>query len=176
MRSAKPGNSIFLFLLCLLPLALWGQGEAVNARLSGTVSDPENAVVAGAAVTLSNMPVGFVRQATTSAGGQFVFTMIPPGAYELKVEKPGFRTYLQSPIVLAVGQASDLSLRLELGRMEQVVEVRADAPMLNTANANVESEVSAKQVAELPLGLRNVFNLVLLSSSVNNSIEYQGLT
>jgi hypothetical protein len=66
--------------------------------------------------------------------------------------------------------------KLDVGRVDQVIEVDGDAPVLNTGNANIGSEVSGTQIVELPLNLRNVFNLSLLSSSVNNSIEYQGLT
>ncbi len=160
----------------LVSCQLWGQGEAVNARLSGTVFDPADAVLPGATVTLSNAATGFTRQVTSSADGQFAFALMPPGTYELRVEKEGFNTYLQSNIALAVGQSSGVSPKLELGRVDQVIEVKADAPLLNTGNANIGSEVSGKQVVELPLNLRNVFNLVLLSSSVNNSIQYQGLT
>ncbi len=164
----------------VLPLlaagVLWAQGEAVNARLSGTVFDPENAVVAGATVTLSDAAKGWKRQVVTSDDGRYTLTLVPPSAYVLTVEKTGFSMYRQAGIVLAVGQSATVNPKLELGRVDQVIEVNADAPLLNTENANIGSEVSGKQVVELPLNLRNVFNLVLLSSSVNNSIQYQGLT
>jgi hypothetical protein len=170
-------RTIVLLLLCsLVSCALLAQGEAVNARLSGIVFDPGDAVVAGAAVTLSSAATGFTRQLTTSTDGQFAFALIPPGPYELRVEMPGFSTYLQTNIVLAVGQSSHVNPKLELGRIDQIIEVTADSPILNTGNANIGSEVSGKQVVELPLNLRNVFSLVMLSSSVNNGIEYQGLT
>src|SRR5688572_5473202 len=156
--------------------ALLGQGEAVNARLTGTVLDSENKSVPDAKITLANPGAGFARQFTTAVDGQYTFTMIPPGAYQIKVEKPGFATYLQSNIVLAVGQSSTLDVRLEVGPVSQTIEVAADALLLNTGNANIGSEVSGKQVVELPLNIRNVFNLVHLNSSVNNATQYQGLT
>jgi hypothetical protein len=177
MPALNLRRAIFpLLLLALFACALWGQGEAVNARLSGTVLDPADALIADATVTLSNPAMGFSRRVVTSGDGQFSFALMPPGQYELRVEKPGFRTYLQTNIVLAVGQSANVSARLELGLIDQIIEVNADAALLNTSNVNIGSEVSGKQVVELPLNQRNVFNLVLLSSSVNNSIQYQGLT
>jgi Carboxypeptidase regulatory-like domain len=177
MLSATFRKAILLgFLGSLVSYNLLGQGAAVDARLSGTVFDPNDAVVVSAIVTLSNQTTGFSRQVATSAEGSFEFTLIPPGTYALRVEKAGFSVYLQPVIVLAVGQSSSLYPKLELGRLNEVIRVDGDAPTLNTGNANIGSEVSGAQIAELPLNLRNVFNLSLLSSSVNNSIEYQGLT
>jgi hypothetical protein len=173
--AARQTSSLLVLFFLALSF-LWGQGEAVNARLTGAVLDPDEAVVAGAKVTLSDSAAGFTRQLTTADDGQYTFTLIPPGRYQLKVEKEGFSTHVQSNIVLAVGQSSALNPKLELGPLSQTIEVAADAPLLNSGNANVGSEVAGKQAVELPLNLRNVFNLVLLSSSVNNPAEYEGLT
>lgn len=164
------------FLLFLAAPALWAQGELANARLSGTVLDPGEAAVPGAKVTLVNAATGFTRQFTTGIDGQYTFTLIPPGPYQLKVEKDGFNTYRQSNVVLAVGQSSSLDPRLEVGAVTQVVEVTADAPLLQTGHANIGTEVSSKQACELPLNIRNVFNLAQLSSGVNNQLEYQAFT
>jgi len=155
---------------------IWAQGEAVSARLTGMVLDDAEAAVPGARVTLSGPQVGFTRQWLTGADGHYVFASIPPGRYQLRVEKQGFKTYLNLNIVMAVGQSSDLDPKLEVGAISQVIEVTADAPLLNAGNANIGWEVSTSQVTELPLNLRNVFSLTLLSSSVNNGHEYQGFT
>jgi hypothetical protein len=177
MLSPSCRKAILLgFLGSLASCNLLGQGASVNARLSGTVFDPKEAVVVDAIVTLTNETKTFSRQVATSADGSFEFALIPPGTYALRVEKRGFSVYLQPAIVLAVGQSSSLRAKLDLGRVDQVIQVDGDAPTLNTGNANIGSEVSGTQIVELPLNLRNVFNLSLLSSSVNNSIEYQGLT
>jgi len=166
-----------LFLISLLaPCLVWAQGETASARLTGTVLDPADAPVPEARVTLSSFATGFTREFTTGTEGQYVFPSIPPGRYQLKVEREGFSTYVQSNIVLAVAQSSTLNPRLEVGPITQVVEVAADAPLLHTSHANIGVEVSSKQAIELPLNMRNVFNLVLLSSGVNNQLEYQAFT
>jgi len=152
------------------------QGEAVAARLSGTVLDPEQTPVSRAKVTLATPETGFIRQFLTGEEGTYSFTALPPGRYQLKVEKEGFSTYMRPEVVLTVGQATNVDPALEMGVMNQVLEVTADAPLLNFGNANLGTEVSTKQLVELPLNIRNVYNLVELSSGVGNNTEYQGLT
>jgi hypothetical protein len=168
-------KQIAILTLLAVPV-LWAQAEAVNARLTGTILDPAEAAVPDALVTLANPAAGFERRFTTGADGRYLFPQVPPGRYQLKVEKPGFAAGLQPDIVLAVGQSSTLDVRLELGALTEVIVVQALPPLLNTGNANLGSEVSTRQVLDLPLNQRNVFNLVLLDSSVNNSQQQQALT
>lgn len=169
---------------CLLLAALiatlaafpaWPQSEAVSAQLAGTVEDQNGAVVPGANVTLSNSEVGFSRTVTTGSNGLYTLNLIPPGTYSLKVEKTGFNSFLQSNVVLAVGQSSSLNAQLQVGNVNQTIEVTAQAPILNTGSADLGSEVSSKQAVELPLNIRNVYGLVALDSSVNNSQQFQAL-
>jgi hypothetical protein len=145
-----------------------GQTLASSAGLSGSVSDPSGARVAGAKITLTNTEKGITRAFTTDAEGNFSFALLPAGAYVLTVEAAGFKTYKQQGITLEVGQSGVQSVTLSIGASEQVVVTEA-APLLQTDNANVGQEISTKQVTELPLNLRNVFNFVQLNSSVNNS-------
>lgn len=158
-----------------MAIPAWPQSEAVSASLSGTVEDQNGAIVPGAEVTLSNPNVNFIRQVTTGDNGLYTFTLIPPGSYQLRVTKTGFSAFLQSNIVLAVGQSSTLNAQLQVGNVNQTVEVTAQAPVLNTGNADLGSEVSSKQAVELPLNIRNVYGLVELDSSVDNSQQFQAL-
>ena len=164
-----------LMLMALVAIPAWSQSEAVSARLDGTVQDENNATVPQAKVTLSNPDVGFSREAITGDSGLYTFSLIPPGTYQLRVEKTGFTVFLQSNIVLSVGQSSTLNAQLRVGNVNQTVEVTAQAPVLNTGSADVGSEVSSKQAVELPLNIRNVYGLVELDSSVNNSQQFQAL-
>jgi hypothetical protein len=173
MKSWVAGLLLFSVSGCMRVSA---QSEAVAARLSGTVLDPGRNPVPVARVTLASPDTGLSRQFLTGDDGTYSFTALTPGRYQLKVEKQGFATYLRPEVVLTVGQATNVDPALELGVMNQVIEVTADAPLLNSGNANIGLEVSAKQLIELPLNIRNVYNLVELSSGVSNNTEYQGLT
>jgi hypothetical protein len=162
---------IFLALLALTAIQsnIHAQAQAFTASLSGVIADASGAAVPGATVTLNNPDKGFTRTYTTAGDGSYSFTLVPPGTYELKVEKQGFRPYTQKGIILAVGQAATQNVTIQLGSVTQEVTVTAAAPLLNTTNANVSSDVTQRQTVELPLNLRNVFGLVALNSSVNNS-------
>ena len=161
--------------LCQGAPQLYGQAQAANASLSGSVFDSTDAAVPGASVTLSDPTRNFNRTFTTQSDGRYVFPLVPEGTYLLRVEKGGFSSYIQSGILLIAGQAGTQDVTLQLGAVTQQVEVTASAAMLNTSNANVESSVSAKQIVELPLNWRTPFGLVALDSGVQNSIQQQGL-
>jgi len=154
---------------------LYAQAQAFTASLAGSVYDHTGAALPETIVILSNPDRAFTRTLTTATDGRYTFTLLPPGTYTLKVEKTGFRPYVQSGVVLAVGQAASQDVTLELGAVTQQLTVTAAAPMLNTTNANVASDVTQRQTVELPLNLRNVFGLVTLNSSVNNSQQKQAL-
>ena len=156
------------------PLAK-GQTLASTASYSGTVSDSSGARIANATVTLGSLDNGVTRIFKTDAEGNFSFVLLPAGTYTLKIEAPGFKTLKQTGITLEVGQSASQSISLNVGAAEQI-EVTADAPLLQTDNANIGAEISTKQITELPLNLRNVFNFVELNSSVNNLSQRQTIS
>jgi hypothetical protein len=172
----------FLLVTCVLAVIIVAGGENLRAQtqafaasLGGVVVDKSGGAIPKATVTLSNSQTGFTRTFTTGSDGRYSFTLVPPGTYALKIEKPGFRVYSQTGIILAVGEAANQNVTMALGAVTQQVTVNASAPLLNTSNANVASTVTGRQTVELPLNLRNVYGLVSLNSSVNNSQQYQAL-
>ena len=170
-----PRRLVFTAVLLSFSVTAFAQSQATSAQLNGTVEDPNGAGVPGAKVTLSSPDTGFTREFTTGDSGSYSITLIPPGHYQLTVEKAGFSTYKQTNIVLELGQSSTLNAKLSLGAVAQTVEVEASAPILDTGNSDIGSEVGSKQAVELPLNIRNVFGLVSLDSSVNNSQQNQAL-
>ncbi len=152
-----------------------GQTLASTASFSGTISDPTGARVANASVTLTSVEKGITRAFTTDAEGNFSFALLPAGIYTLTVEAAGFQTLKQNEIRLEVGQSASQAVTLTIGSSEQVV-VTGEAPLLQTDNANLSAEISTKQMTELPLNLRNVFNFVELNSSVNNLSQRQTIS
>jgi len=181
MSGCNQGSRLVVAAVALLGLTLlgpavprsWAQAQAFDASLSGSVYDKTGAVVAAATITLSNPAIGFAQSFPTQPDGRFTFSLLRPGTYTLKVEKSGFRTYVQSGVVLEVGQAATQNVTLELGAVTQEITVSAGAPMLETESANVGTTVTQSQVLDLPLDVRNVFGLVYLNASVNNSSQYQ---
>jgi hypothetical protein len=102
-----------------------------------------------------------------------LFPQLPPAVYTLQAAATGFKHYKQAGISLAAGQTATQDVSLALGAVSEEVVVLSQAPLLNADNANISSDVSARQVAELPLNLRNVIGLAVLNSSVSNAAEEQ---
>jgi hypothetical protein len=169
-RFALPGVLVFLLLSITWS---YGQNQEVAATLSGTVTDPTGLPVSGAKVTLRSIQNGIVRTYTTQDGGLFSFTLLPPALYSLQVDVSGFKNYKQQGITLGAGQAVQQNVRLTVGATTETVEVTSQAPLLNADNANISSDISARQVVDLPLNLRNVIGLAELNSSVSNTAEEQ---
>src|SRR5580704_17820927 len=152
---------------------VYGQNQEVAATLNGTVTDPAGLPVNGAKVTLSSAQIGIVRTYTTQDGGLFSFSLLPPAIYSLQVENSGFKANKQQGITLDAGQTAQQNVRLTVGSTSEKVEVTAQSPLLNADNANISADITARQVVDLPLNLRNVISLAELNSSVSNTAEEQ---
>ncbi|MBV9625113.1 MAG: TonB-dependent receptor [Acidobacteria bacterium] len=174
-RSLSQFLVFVAFAICIAAPLAPGQTLASTATLLGSVSDSSGARIANANVTLSSPDKGINRVFQTDAEGNFSFSLLPAGTYILTVSAPGFKTFKQEGINLEVGQSASQSVTLAIGSSEQI-EVTAQAALLQTENANIAAEVSTKQVTELPLNLRNVFNFVELNSSVNNLSQRQTIS
>jgi len=138
-------------------------GQAVNATLLGTVTDASEAVVYGAKVTVTEMKTGVSRSTTTNESGNYEFPNLPPGQYEVAVEREGFKRSVRSGIDVLVNSDVRVNMVLQPGTKSEVVEVMAEIPILQTDRADVGAKMEAKQVTDLPLGNnRNFQNLVNL--------------
>ena len=147
--------------------------QTITATLSGTVSDSSGATLSSARVILTAADRGITRAFTTDTSGEYVFSLLPPATYNLQVEANNFKTYHQDGITLAAGQSARQAVTLSPGAVTESVTVTNEAPLVNTDNANISSDITARQVVELPLNLRNVYGLAFLNSSVNNTAEFQ---
>jgi len=164
-----------ILLSLLVSSAPWinAQIATTTATLSGVVTDPSGAVIAKASVTLASTEKGINRTFTTDEGGRYSFNQLPPAAYHLAIKAKGFETYQQDGIVLDAAETATQNVKLTIGAETVSVTVTSDATLLNTDNANVAAELDAKQIVELPLNVRNVYGLVTLNSSVQNTSESQ---
>src|SRR5665213_3347479 len=143
-------------MLALCPLT----AQETRATLSGTVTDPSPANIVGATLRLTNTATGSTANAKTNGDGQYRFLFVDPGNYSLAVEAKGFESYVQKEIVLNMGQASTVDIRMKVGSQSDTVEVTIEAPLLETEKSDRGVVLSQRSVEELPLGVRNPIELV----------------
>src|SRR5262249_22134050 len=153
--------------ILVLGTAALGWAQVTTATLYGIVQDQSGSVIAGAQITLTNDATAAVRQTTTDETGEFVFTALPVGAYTLKIEKQGFKTYVRTGIELAASQNVRQTHALDVGDLTQSVTVESSALLINTVSAEQRESLDALKVKELPLSRRNVTNVLRLSSGVD---------
>ena len=165
MRTTVARAATLLLLVCLLSATAIAQ-QSATANLSGIVTDPNGAVVAGAQVMATQKATGVARETTSNAEGLYVLTNLPTGEYELKVEATGFSTRVsQSPLVLQVGQSVTFDVQLGIAQTTATVTLdggMSNIPLIDTLSSKVDSVVNEEEIASLPLNGRNFLELALL--------------
>ena len=151
---------MFRVALLLCPLALWSQS---TTHLGGTVYDSSGALLTGVNVTVKSRLTGLTRAAVSNSFGLFRFTELPIGAYDLVLAKPGFQD-LRQGVQLVTAQTADLTLTMQIAGVTESVGVTAEAPLVQTASAALQSSVTQKQMQDLPLNGRNPLQLVALTA------------
>jgi hypothetical protein len=151
-------------LLTVFLLAATLSAQYTTASLSGTVRDSTGAVVPDARVTARNTETGFAQTVASDATGSFLFSRLPVGSYELRVEKQGFTTYLQSGIQLTVDRMATQNVTLQVGAVTEQVTVQAEAELIQTRTAAAGQLVDEKRIVELPLNGRRPERLVYLAA------------
>src|SRR5437870_11592716 len=117
----------FLILLLLIATNAWSQS---TAQINGTVADSSGAVLPGATVVAAQTDTGFRRDVVTDDKGSFTLSNLPTGPYRLEVTLPGFRTYVQTGIVLQVNSNPVLKATLQIGDLAETVSVVGAAPLV----------------------------------------------
>lgn len=139
------------------------RAQEVTATITGTVTDPSGAAVAGATVTAKSVERGLIYTAVTNDSGIYRIAPLPVGNYELKIEKPGFASVAYPPFVLTVNQVARLDVGMTLGQVSQIVEVTGAAPILKTESTQVDTVINSATNDNLPLAARNYVQLTLLA-------------
>ena len=149
---------------------LWGSVAAYaqisTATVTGIIRDSSGGVVPQAKVSLKNAGTAVERSTTSNSAGNYLFLNINPGQYTLETNAKGFKSSKLAPFTLAVNQTATLDLVLEVGTLEQTVNVEAAAGQVESSTAELGSVVAEKQVVDLPLNGRNFTQLLSLSAGV----------
>ncbi|MGH9633109.1 MAG: carboxypeptidase-like regulatory domain-containing protein, partial [Bryobacteraceae bacterium] len=138
-----------------------------TATVVGAVTDQSAAAVTGVSIVLTNIATGTSRTTLSDSAGYFVLPDLAPGEYTLTAKHAGFRTYLQSGIVLNVDQRPRLEVVLQVGEVTQEVSVTATVPIVESQNANIGGLVDQTMTQQLPLNGRQFLQLATLMPGVS---------
>jgi hypothetical protein len=160
-----------LKLVCLFALGLTAFGQGGNGTITGTVTDPAGAVVAGAAVEAKNAETGVVYSAASTTSGVYTISALPIGSYVVTATVQGFKTYTHTNLSIAATQVLREDITLQLGTAAESVTVTDQATLLATETGELTHNITLQQMDNLPLlgigvstsgpaGLRNPFNVI----------------
>jgi hypothetical protein len=135
--------------------------------IEGTVTDPQNAVVQNASVTVRNIATNLTRNTTTADNGTYRVSQLPPGTYEVKASGTSFKTSVISDVVVVVGQTLPLDIHLEIGVPDETVTVVGGGEVqIDRTDNTVSGVVNTRQIQNLPLNGRNFLDLAQLQPGV----------
>ena len=165
MSRDKRMFSLVLLIACALLFPTLGHAQ-YRGSLSGTITDPQRAVITGATVTLVNTATKQTMVSTTDANGIYHFNALPPSTYQLTVDATGFKQQVLQNIHIIPEQPNSLDVRLELGKVQETVTVSEATPPIDTATANISGSIASNQIQNMPSFGRDVFKLVQLAPGV----------
>jgi hypothetical protein len=141
-----------------------------TAQLNGRVTDESGAVLPGVTITATQADTGFIRSDVTDGNGAYVLSNLPTGPYRLDVSLAGFRTYVQTGIVLQVAASPVVNVVLTVGRLEESVTVEGAAPLVDVKSAGISDVVRNEDILALPLNGRNAVELVMIAGAAVQTI------
>lgn len=162
------GISLALLLCMGLSHQVAGQ-STFTSQLSGVISDSSGAVIPGARVTLTDEGTNIATNSITNKTGIYLFTGIRPGSYTIRVEATGLAPQERKAVKLAVSQSATLNFTMSPQAASEVVNVTDQAPLLDTGDASLGTDVTNEYVKDIPLSNRSMFGLVFLAGGVTET-------
>src|SRR5437868_8763988 len=138
----------------------------VTGSILGTVRDPTGAVVSGASVKAIHLATNETRTTSSDDTGTYRILALPVGRYTIEVTQPGFRKFIASEIDLNVNEQRRVDISLQVGTMEQQVEVTAASVAVETTNTQLGQVIEQKKILGLPLNGRSYIDLLGLQAGV----------
>src|ERR1700744_6395137 len=145
----------------------FAQSQAINGAIRGRVTDPANAPVGQAKVTVDNTLTGLSRSTETQDDGYYVFPNLPLGSYTVSMQKEGFETQRHTEVVLDAGSEATIDGQLKVGAVSTSVEVSGGAPIIDPSRVSTGRTISFEETTNLPLTSRNPYNFILFQPGVS---------
>ena len=147
-----------LMIVAVLCLARGTFGQTVQGVITGTITDPSGASVPNATVTITNAGTGLSQTTTTGSDGSYRFSLVPPGSYLIEIKAASFAQVRASGIVVEASQTVPFSMRLELAKGQEVIEVTSQAPLVQIATSDLSLQIDRITIENAPLVDRDVFS------------------
>ena len=163
-------KQIRLVAVCLLA-AIALPAQITTTTITGTVTDPTGAAVVNARVTASNIGTGVSRTTDTNAQGEYRIDLLPVGEYAVEISASGFKKSRETGIVLEVSRTARVDAVLSIGSVSEEVTVAAEAPQVNTSNAQIGRTTGNAEITNLPIVGRNVYTLLNLTPGVDSNVN-----
>ena len=148
--------------------------QSLDTGILGTTTDPTGAAISGASITITQPATGFTRTVETSADGNFEVRYLRPGDYVVEAKANGFRGERRTGITLQISQLARIDFSLQVGQVQETIEVSAASPILQTENAVLGEVIPRERVVNLPLNGRNFLQLSSLTPGVVVQEESNG--
>src|SRR4030095_1271556 len=150
-------------------LSAFAQVDVSSATIKGTITDQNKAVVVGAVVTAKSIERGTTRTAKTGSDGSYVLPTLQPGAYEVRIEAPGFEAAIIPKAEITVGMTAVYDIELQPGGVKAQIEVTSEAPAIEVERTQQANTIDRRQVENLPNVGRNFQSYVYTLPGVSNS-------
>jgi outer membrane receptor protein involved in Fe transport len=170
MRKAFSAIAIAIAFLSIFSGCLYAQATATGT-IQGTVVDQSQGVIVGAEVIVTSKATGERRTTSTNGVGDYRFDLLSAGAYSVRISKQGFSSVVQN-VDLLVGQTATANATMSPGTATQVVEVTAEAPLVDAGKSSVSQNITPTEVEQLPMVGRDVANLAYLAPGVKATDSY----
>jgi len=152
-------------LVLMLPQSVL-RAQSTNASLTGRITDPSKALIAGAGITVISAGTNARYEITSNESGEYYLTNLPPGLYRIEIEKTGFKKVIKPDVILHVQDALEINLEMAVGSASESVTVEDGTPLVNTESATVSTVIDRTFVEDLPLNGRSIQTLIMLTPGV----------
>jgi hypothetical protein len=160
-------RSTVIAICCLLVLAGAAYAQSDRGTITGSIIDQAGAIIPNAAIEVTNINTGAVHKVQSSSTGNYTFSQLPVGKYQMSSSVPGFKQFVRTGITVLIAQTLRIDISLEIGSISETVTVSEDAPLLRVDSGELAHNVASKTLNELPVlgftgGIRDPFAVTSL--------------
>lgn len=153
--------SVAFFCMCML--CAHASAQVIFGSIQGTVTDESGALIPGAQIAIRNLDTGVSQQTRSNTAGIYFIGEVRPGSYSVEAQAAGFARFVRSGITVRIEDRLRVDIAMRVGQVSETVEVKAEAPLVQSESTTIGKVVEETSIKQLPLNGRNAFDLVLLT-------------